>query len=135
MADIEFNCPKCGKHLSVASKAAGMNVSCPACSRTINVPPTSADVDPLHVKRGGTAGGIATLLAAIVLATGLVASACILSRGMMYLGDSIKIGCRVGKVDEIIVKHGKANWLDEMGIKPIPYLPPMSNSNRNGEAE
>lgn len=132
MADIEFNCPKCGKHLSVASKMVGVNVTCPACSRTISVPPTSADVDQFHVKRGGPAGGIAILFAAIILAGGLVASAYILSRGMIYLGDSIKIGSLSGKTDEIIVKHGKASRLEEMGFKPMPYLPPL-DSMKNGE--
>ena len=127
MADIEFNCPKCGKHLSVASKVAGMNVSCPSCSRTISVPSTFADLNPLQVKRGGTAGGIAILFAAILLAGGLVASAYILSRGMIYLGDSIKIGSVSGKTSEIIVKHGKASPLEEMGFKPMPYLPPISD--------
>ena len=82
----------------------------------------------IEMKKNGTVGGIAILFAAIILAGGLVASAYILSRGMIYLGDSIKIGSVSGKTSEIIVKHGKASRLEEMGFKPMPYLPPVSDS-------
>ena len=38
MADVEFDCPKCGGHLSVADRGAGMFVPCPECGQTIQVP-------------------------------------------------------------------------------------------------
>ena len=38
MADIEFNCPKCGKHLSVDGKGAGLDAPCPECGEKIRVP-------------------------------------------------------------------------------------------------
>jgi len=38
MADFEFDCPKCGGHLSVAEKGTGMFVPCPECGQIIQVP-------------------------------------------------------------------------------------------------
>lgn len=39
MADIEFDCPKCGGHLTVSEKGSGLSVPCPECGQTIQVPP------------------------------------------------------------------------------------------------
>jgi DNA-directed RNA polymerase subunit RPC12/RpoP len=36
--DIRFNCPRCGQHLSVEQRGAGMTVNCPSCKGRIEVP-------------------------------------------------------------------------------------------------
>jgi GYF domain 2 len=36
--DILFNCPRCGQHLSVEERGAGMLVNCPACKEQIKIP-------------------------------------------------------------------------------------------------
>jgi len=44
MADIEFNCPNCGKQLLIDDQGAGMMVPCPRCNQSIQIPvapPTS----------------------------------------------------------------------------------------------
>ena len=38
MADIEFNCPKCGNRLSVDEKGIGLTVGCPDCRTSITIP-------------------------------------------------------------------------------------------------
>jgi hypothetical protein len=37
-ADIRFNCPHCGQHLSVEAAGAGMTVNCPSCKEQIEIP-------------------------------------------------------------------------------------------------
>jgi Protein of unknown function (DUF4236) len=38
--DIRFNCPRCGQHLSVEERGAGMTVNCPGCNAQIEIPHT-----------------------------------------------------------------------------------------------
>ncbi len=38
-ADIRFNCPRCGQHLCVEERGAGMAVNCPSCNEQIEIPP------------------------------------------------------------------------------------------------
>jgi hypothetical protein len=40
--DIRFNCPRCGQHLCVEEKGAGMRVDCPTCKGQIEVPRSTA---------------------------------------------------------------------------------------------
>ena len=82
MADIEFNCPKCGKHLSVDGKGAGLEVPCPECSRMIQVPDAMSVEGKPKTKPSGRIFNITILLSALVLAGGLVGSAYLLSQGM-----------------------------------------------------
>lgn len=98
MADIEFNCPKCGKHLSVDGKGAGLDVPCPECGKNIQVPtpavpaPTSsADAGAISFPKGKGGNGIyaTIIIAAIILAAAVVGATYLLSKGMMKLGDSI----------------------------------------------
>jgi hypothetical protein len=42
--DIHFNCPRCGQHLSVEGRGAGMPVNCPSCKREIEIPRGSVPV-------------------------------------------------------------------------------------------
>jgi hypothetical protein len=37
-ADIRFNCPRCGQHLAVEQRGAGMAVNCPGCNEQIEIP-------------------------------------------------------------------------------------------------
>lgn len=41
MSDPHFICPHCSQHLEAPSDMSGENISCPACGRTITVPPLS----------------------------------------------------------------------------------------------
>jgi len=36
--DIRFNCPRCGQHLEVEEKGAGITVNCPSCKQQIEIP-------------------------------------------------------------------------------------------------
>jgi transcription elongation factor Elf1 len=36
--DIRFNCPRCGQHLLVEERGAGMVVNCPSCKGQIQIP-------------------------------------------------------------------------------------------------
>jgi hypothetical protein len=36
--DIRFNCPRCGQHISVEERGAGMLVNCPDCKGEIEIP-------------------------------------------------------------------------------------------------
>jgi DNA-directed RNA polymerase subunit RPC12/RpoP len=40
-ADIRFNCPRCGQHLCVEERGAGMAVNCPSCNEQIEIPRSS----------------------------------------------------------------------------------------------
>jgi DNA-directed RNA polymerase subunit RPC12/RpoP len=44
--DIRFNCPRCGQHLSIEEKGAGMRVGCPNCNEQIEIPRASAVAPP-----------------------------------------------------------------------------------------
>jgi len=37
-ADIQFDCPRCGQHLTVEQRGAGMAVNCPSCNEQIEIP-------------------------------------------------------------------------------------------------
>ena len=39
--DIRFNCPRCGQHLCVEERGAGMAVNCPSCNEQIEIPRNS----------------------------------------------------------------------------------------------
>jgi hypothetical protein len=41
MKDITFDCPECGKSLTVDERGAGLTVLCPECSKTIHIPKPS----------------------------------------------------------------------------------------------
>jgi hypothetical protein len=38
--DIRFNCPRCGQHLAVEQRGAGIAVGCPSCNEQIEIPHT-----------------------------------------------------------------------------------------------
>lgn len=38
-ADIRFSCPRCGQHLRVEERGAGIAVKCPSCNEQIEIPP------------------------------------------------------------------------------------------------
>jgi transcription elongation factor Elf1 len=44
--DIRFNCPRCGQHLSVEKRGAGMLVNCPSCNGQIQIPLGTAPQAP-----------------------------------------------------------------------------------------
>jgi DNA-directed RNA polymerase subunit RPC12/RpoP len=46
-ADICFNCPACGQHLSVEQRGAGSAVNCPNCNEQIEIPQGSTRPPPL----------------------------------------------------------------------------------------
>jgi predicted RNA-binding Zn-ribbon protein involved in translation (DUF1610 family) len=46
-ADIRFNCPRCGEHLSVEQRGAGSAVNCPNCNEQIEIPHSSTRPPPL----------------------------------------------------------------------------------------
>ena len=111
MADIEFNCPKCGKHLSVDGKGAGLEVPCPECNRMIQVPDAMPDEGKSKAKPSGRIFNITILLSALVLAGGLVGSAYLLQQGMAGLGESVVKGLRYSRVDSVTLNH-KAGFTD-----------------------
>jgi len=39
--DIRFNCPRCGQHLCVEERGAGVAVNCPSCNEQIEIPRSS----------------------------------------------------------------------------------------------
>jgi len=41
-ADIQFDCPRCGQHLAVEQRGAGIAVNCPSCNEQIEIPRRSA---------------------------------------------------------------------------------------------
>ena len=41
--DIVFDCPHCGKNLAIDERGAGMDITCPDCQNTIQVPTQSAN--------------------------------------------------------------------------------------------
>ena len=47
MADIHFNCSKCGQTLEVDESGVGMQVNCPKCNQSITVPPASSPAKPV----------------------------------------------------------------------------------------
>lgn len=119
MTDIQFNCPKCGKHLSVDAKGAGMDVPCPECSRTIRVPSAAEDVAPIRMKHGGKTYNSTIIIATIILSGSLVGSAFLLKEGMgclaqtfrdglTSLGTDIRNGFGYAKPNEITVRLGNA---------------------------
>lgn len=110
MADIEFNCPKCGKHLSVDGKGAGLEVPCPECSRMIQVPDAMTDEGKSKTKPSGRIFNITILLSALVLAGGLVGSAYLLQQGMAGLGESVVKGLRYCRVDSVTLSHKNADY-------------------------
>ena len=44
--DIVFNCPRCGRHLSVEERGAGLLVNCPSCKEQIEVPRSTGSQPP-----------------------------------------------------------------------------------------
>mgnify|MGYP000890047327 CR=1 FL=1 len=99
MADIEFNCPKCGKHLSVDGKGAGLDAPCPECGEKIRVPSVIAFNTVKNERPAGYSHNITLILVALILGGALVGSAYLLRQGAADLqqsiimhGDSIKAG-------------------------------------------
>lgn len=45
-ADLRFNCPRCGQHLIVEQRGAGMAVNCPNCNEQIEIPRSTAPLTP-----------------------------------------------------------------------------------------
>jgi len=45
-ADIRFNCPRCGQHLAVEQRGAGMAVNCPSCNEQIEIPGSTPPAVP-----------------------------------------------------------------------------------------
>jgi len=44
--DLNFDCPLCGKNISIDSRGAGLMITCPDCQREIQVPvPVAEDED------------------------------------------------------------------------------------------
>jgi predicted RNA-binding Zn-ribbon protein involved in translation (DUF1610 family) len=41
--DIVFDCPNCGKNLAIDARGAGMDITCPDCQNTIQVPQASEE--------------------------------------------------------------------------------------------
>ena len=54
MADITFQCPNCGKPLTIEDRAAGMTMNCIACGKPLTVPAVST---PMLRTAPGMAGG------------------------------------------------------------------------------
>lgn len=48
--DISFECPNCKQQLEVDSGAAGQEITCPACSKSLSIPVA----DPANVKVGSS---------------------------------------------------------------------------------
>lgn len=47
-SDIQFDCPHCGKHLSIDPKGAGLVIVCPYCNNKVTVPiPDGLDIEDL----------------------------------------------------------------------------------------
>ena len=99
MADIEFNCPKCGKHLSVDGKGAGLDAPCPECGEKIRVPSVMAYATAKNERPAGHLRNTTLILVALIFGGALVGSAYLLRKGAADLqhaiilhGDSIKAG-------------------------------------------
>ena len=45
--DIVFDCPECGQQLEVDSGAAGSQIDCPTCSKTITIPQDESNGEPV----------------------------------------------------------------------------------------
>ena len=110
MADIEFNCPECGKHLSVDGKGAGLEVPCPECSRMIQVPDAMSVEGKPKTKPSGRIFNITILLSSLVLAGGLVGSAYLLQQGMAGLGESVVKGLQSSRVNTVTLNHKSADY-------------------------
>ena len=70
---IQWNCPRCHKPLSIASRKAGTQIHCPTCCEPLTVPGESNAVAPLPEAASGSERqfhGIAIGLSLLVLATG-----------------------------------------------------------------
>ncbi|MBI5386309.1 MAG: hypothetical protein HZA90_16690 [Verrucomicrobia bacterium] len=52
--DINFKCPHCGQDLTVDASGAGMQIECPACAKSIEVPPAPPEKS-LNVIMGSAA--------------------------------------------------------------------------------
>ena len=48
-ADIRFNCPRCGQHLAVEQRGAGMSVNCPSCNEQIEIPGSTTPPPPPRI--------------------------------------------------------------------------------------
>lgn len=47
-SDIQFDCPHCGKHLSIDPRGAGLVIVCPDCEKHVSVPiPEGLDIEDL----------------------------------------------------------------------------------------
>lgn len=47
-SDIQFDCPHCGKHLSIDPRGAGLVIVCPDCEKHVSVPiPDGLDIEDL----------------------------------------------------------------------------------------
>ena len=100
MADIEFNCPKCGKHLSVDGKGAGLDAPCPECGEKIRVPSVIAFNTVKNERPAGYSHNITLILVALILGwRNLLAPHIYYGKGRLtfnnqssWHGDSIKAG-------------------------------------------
>ncbi len=47
-SDIQFDCPHCGKHLSIDPRGAGLVIICPDCEKHVSVPiPEGLDIEDI----------------------------------------------------------------------------------------
>lgn len=47
-SDIQFDCPHCGKHLSIDPRGAGLVIVCPDCEKHVSVPiPEGLDIEDI----------------------------------------------------------------------------------------
>lgn len=57
MPDINFDCPHCGQNLDAPEDLAGVEIECPACSKTVAIPGregVEADAMPEDLQKGST---------------------------------------------------------------------------------
>lgn len=125
MAEIEFNCPKCGKHLSVDRKGAGLDVPCPECNRTIRVPAEGPVASPNKDHHKGRIYNTTLLLATFILGGALVGSAYLLQKGMAGLGEAIEKSSRYLKLNSLTIYHANSGI---NGLKIDPGYLQLSHS-------
>ena len=51
-SDIQFDCPYCGKHLSIDPRGAGLVIVCPDCEKHVSVPiPDGLDIEDIDATK------------------------------------------------------------------------------------